>query len=519
MTRRGGTRRRAARGLLALGLAGLVWPATAAVGAEAGLTRARADALLAKLPAGDPWEKTPDGSTLAWGESHLLHALVDLYEATDDVRYLAEAARRGERLLTHRDDRRGVTDGSGHSRPAWSMASKYVVAEGTVRGADGAVAFTLRSTPTSHNNLTEVDVLPAGGGRFALKLGNAQFKRTEQFDDLSLDRGDPRFVEKIVNAPVFSRIAKAGHFSDHSNLVRVTVAAEQGSPAAGAGLPAQRFALRPIPLAYMGYLGVIYHPMLRLAEWVRARPALAEFGRIADAFVQAAEESYADASRRLWRDGPQAGEGYYLCCERGESFPYDNVGEPFNYLGRHTAAQLILHRLTGKAVYRERAEKMALLFKRRLKHDAARDLYIWNYWYEPVTTTGWTAADSPSRNLPVLAPAPIVEDSSHGVLDIALVVSAHEVGLVFDATDLRRFANTLLTHVLTPGRDGIHRRVDGGAGVYPDYLPALGGWLELSRANPDVYREIRRTIETTGTNDPKVIAAVLKWERRLAERK
>ena len=58
------------------------------------LSVARADVLLARLPAGDPWEKTPDGSTLAWGESHLLHALVDLYEATGEAKYLAEVARR-----------------------------------------------------------------------------------------------------------------------------------------------------------------------------------------------------------------------------------------------------------------------------------------------------------------------------------------------------------------------------------------------------------------------------------------
>ncbi len=494
----------------------LVWSLGVAAGAaaESGLSRARADALLARLPAGDPWIKVPDGSTLAWGESHLLHALVDLYEATDDPRYLAEVALRGERLLTHRDDRRGAKDGSGHSRPAWSMASKYVVADGTVRGADGAALFTLRSTPTSHNNLTQVEVVPATGGRFALTLANSQFKRTEQFDDLSLDPGDPRFVEAIVNAPVFSRVAKAGHYSDHSNLVRVS----RGSAPRGGPVPAQRFALRPIPLAYTGYLGVIYHPMLRFAELVRARPALRAFAGAAEAFVQAAEESYADASRRLWREGPAAGEGYYLCCEPGESFPYDNVGEPFNYLGRHTAAQLALHRLTGKTVYRERAEKMAQLFKRRLRHDATRDLYVWNYWYEPVTTTGWTAANSPSRNLPILAPAAIVEDASHGVLDIALVVAAHDAGVVFDRADLERFANTLLKNVLTPGRDGIHRRVDGTGGTYPDYLPALGGWLELSGANPEVYRAIRRTLETTGTHDPKVIAAVLKWERRLADR-
>ncbi|MCX6955306.1 MAG: hypothetical protein NTV51_24390, partial [Verrucomicrobia bacterium] len=232
-------------------------------------------------------------------------------------------------------------------------------------------------------------------------------------------------------------------------------------------------------------------------------------------FVQAAEESYADATKRLWREGPNAGEGYYVCCERGESFPFDNVGEPFNYLGRHTAAQLALARLTGKAEYRERAERMSRLFKNRLKLDAARNLYTWNYWYDPVTTTGWTPANSPSANIPNYPPVAAVEDISHGVLDVAMVDAAQAAGVVFDEADLRRFANTLLANVLTADRTGVNRRVDGGAGVYPDYFPALSGWINLARADPAVYREIRRTVEAKGPDDLGLVAAMLKWEQKL----
>ncbi len=482
--------------------------ATAAGAAD--ISPKRADELIARLPAGDPWIKTPDASTLAWGESHLMHAFVDLYEATGDAKYLAEVAHRGDRLLTHRDDRRGIADGSGHVRPAWSMASKYVVAEGALADAAGRTVITLRSTPTAYNNLTKIVVEPAAGGRFSIHVSNAQFKREERFADLSLDPEDARFVEKNVNTPKPTHSAKAGTFSEHSNLLRATVVETRGE-----SLAAQRLTLRPIPLAFMGYLGVIYHPMLRFAEIVKGDVRHAALVPAADRFVTAAAESYADASRRLWREGPAAGEGFYLTCEPGESFPFDNVGLPFNYLGRHTAAQLALHRLTGRAEYRERAEKMARLFQRRLKLDVTADLYVWNYWYEPITTTGWTPANSPSRNIPNYPPAAAIEDISHGVLDIALVVSAREAGLVFDDSDLRRFARTLLTHVLNPARTGVNRRVDGSGGEYPDYLPALAGWLALSAADAAVYRDIRRTVETSGRDDLALVAALLKWERRL----
>ena len=77
----------------------------------------------------------------------------------------------------------------------------------------------------------------------------------------------------------------------------------------------------------------------------------------------------------------------------------------------------------------------------------------------------------------------------------------------------------MLRHVLAPDRTGVRRRVDGSAGLYPDYLPALAGWINLSRANAAVYREIRRTVEQSGAEDLSLIAALLKWERALGTAK
>ncbi len=494
------------RPLSLLGLCAALLSSASATAVD--FTRAQADALLARLPTEDPWLKRPDGSTLAWGESHLLHALVDLFEATDDLRYLEEAARRGDRLLAHRDDRRGARDGSGHSRPAWSMADKYVVADGTLPDSAGQPALQFRSIRPSHNQLTRIDVVPEPGGRFTLKLANEHFHRTEEFAGLSLDPQDARFVAKAVNAPLTGRQTRPGHHTHRSALVFVSVPPGAKPPAGG------NITLRPIPLAFGGYLGVIYHPLLRLAEQVRARPELAALRPAAERFVRAADESYADLASRLWRDGPGDGEGFYLTCARGESFPYDNVGLPLNFLGRHTATELALHRLTGRPEYRVRAEKMARLFHRRLQHVAAHDLYHWRYWYEPVTD-GWEPGRTPSDNTPFMPPNRAIEDISHGALDIALAVSAAQAGVVFTPRDLERFSRTLLRNVLTPARDGVRRRVDGTGDPYSPYLPALAGWLELSVADPAVYREIRRTLETTRTAELTVIAAILKWERKL----
>ncbi len=470
----------------------------------------RADQLLEKILKTDPWMEQPDGSTLAWRESATLRALTDLYEATYDPKYLAEVARRGDQLLSHRDDRRGVVDGSGKSRPAWSMALKYVVAEGQMNDGSGRPVIRIKSTPSSNNNLTRVKLISsqkAGSVRFTIQVINSFYKRNEMFSDLSLDPEDDRFMEKIVNDPMSPYSAGAGDFTDKSNLIRVTIVSSL-TPVN------QEITLTSIPLAYMGYIGIIYEPLLRFAEFVKANPKLKNMIPAADRFIQAAEESYADASGRLWRNGPGKFEGYYLTCESGESFPADNVGAPFNFLARHVCAELALFRLTGKAVYLERSEKMCRLFKNRLKYDSKSDLYTWYYWYEPMTTVGWNPADHLSLNVNYYKPSASVEDISHGVLDIAMIVAANRAGIVFSGTDLQRFANTLLINVLLPHQSGVRRGVDGGA-EHPAYFNALHGWLELSAVNPEVYDAISKAYFKIGEENLSFCASLLKWEHKL----
>lgn len=476
------------------------------------ISRSRADKLLSMQPEKDPWERMPDASSIAWHESATLNTLVNMYEATDDVRYLEELAKRGDRLLSHRDDRRGVTDGSGKSRPAWSMGFKYVVAKGQLSDKNGKPAISIRSTPYSNNQLTRVEIIHQSGqkpGRFTLKVSNAHWKREETFVDLSMDAADVRYIEKIVNDPMAPYTSKAGVYTDKSNLIDIRVT--------GSTAPApQTITLEPIPLAYMGYIGIIYSPMLRFAELVKARNTLRYLLPAASRFIKAAEESYADASGRLWRNGPGKEEGYYLTCEKGESFPADNVGAPFNYLGRHVCAELSLYRLTGKQGYLDRSRKMCNLLKNRLQYNPKSDLYVWNYWYEPMTTKGWTPEDQLSSNVKYFKGAANVEDISHGALDISMIVAAQEAGIVFDQQDVKRFANTLLVNVLTADRKGVRRKVDGGA-EHPAYFQALHGWLELSGANPEVYHAIRQTYLNRAQESLAICANLLKWERKLKQ--
>jgi hypothetical protein len=306
--------------------------------------------------------------------------------------------------------------------------------------------------------------------------------------------------------------AAPGSFTDKSNLIEVKCKKE-------AEIPAQKIQLNPLPLAYMGYIGIIYQPLIRFAEIVRNDQRLQALVPDADFFIRSAEESYADANKRLWRNGPGQDEGYYLTCEKGESFPADNVGQPFNYLGKHVAVQLALYRLTNKADYRLLSEKMCRLFKNRLKYDQARDLYTWLYWYEPMTTVGWKPQDNLSQNVKYFRPAPNVEDISHGTLDIAMVVEAYKQKLIFDSVDILKFSNTLLKNILLPDGSGATRKVDGKGAAYDPYFPILFGWLELADNNEEVYRKIHQLYIQKKKESFGFTARLLKWQKILSARK
>ncbi len=466
----------------------------------------KCEQLYAQLSQNDPWLKTECGSALAWGEAARIHGILDLYEVTGDTKYLNEVVRRCDQMLSHRDDKRGFKDYSGKTHKAWSVGTKYTIGEAALVGQSGKPVIRIRATTYAYNGETKVDVTSSGDA-FTLHVVNAHWDRDETFADLSADPKNARYFEKIINNPDPQPNPVKDPAIKTSQLVKAI-------PIGMGGLPTpQSVTLKPLSLAYSGYLGIIYHPMLRFAELVKANPSLKEFAPAADRYIKAADESYAEFETD-WRKGPGKDEGYYITCKRGGPFPYDNIGEPFNYLGEHVAAQASLYKLTGKAIYKDHIQRMANLFKNRLELKPG-DLYVWYYWYGAITKTGWTKENSPSDNYPVMTARPYVEDVSHGTLDVQLVMSAERVGMVFDKGDIRRLANTFMKNVLLPDHSGFYARVDGTPGSERYSDAGVVGWLPLAQVNPAVYDACREVYEKRGTDSFTSLARLLLMDKRL----
>ena len=67
---------------------------------------------------------TNEMGTLAWAESYLLEAYLDMYEATGNSKYLASFVKHADRIVRNTDQKRGLVDYKERSAVGWS-STKY----------------------------------------------------------------------------------------------------------------------------------------------------------------------------------------------------------------------------------------------------------------------------------------------------------------------------------------------------------------------------------------------------------
>lgn len=470
--------------------------------------------------------KTATGGELAWGESYIMLGYVEMYRATGDRYYLDKLVDHADGVLKQRDDKRGFRDYSGRSRPAWSVGGKYTVAELVLKADDGADVIRFRSTRFAFNDQTRIQIKPRPDARlFDLVIENKHWKAREDYAGLSLDRGSPDCVERKVNAcDQVAMERKLGCSDKGSGLVTVEII---GKPT---GLPthdgkgnllSDKFTpMVPLDMAYHGYSGQATYPMLEFAWTVHQDPKLLEkYGRKAEEYVAEAIRVFKDAGEE-WREGPQAGEGYYVTGERGCPFWTDNVGKAFNYQCSIGRSLLRLAQLTNDPKWERQTKAIARLFKRHLRV-ADNGSYVWNYSWGDFEK-GWTKDNSPSLNTPTWKGYPTVEDISHGHLDVDFMRLCAETSWVFDREDMGRLAGTFLKNVVNEAEWTTSNQVDGQGG-YGAHNTIIGGWCDLAVWEPRVAYAIKRVcteqrIDKLDTGAAMwTVSRLVKWDGLLAK--
>lgn len=204
--------------------------------------------------------------------------------------------------------------------------------------------------------------------------------------------------------------------------------------------------------------GRIAYPVLLFCRLAARRRALEQaFGEQAARFLPAVEDALADLDDDFVAVGD---EGYY----HGPASP---AAEPVNHTAWAGAAYIILHELTGRPEYQERAARLARFLQASMYDDGAGHP-VWDYAPDPQTHRG----RSPER----LWKAQVT---------LRLPAAAARAGLVFTNEQLRAVGSTLSANVFLPG-GRVNTRIDRVAEPFDSFRGVVhggyGGLIGLAEA-------------------------------------
>ena len=209
-------------------------------------------------------------------------------------------------------------------------------------------------------------------------------------------------------------------------------------------------------------------PIVLMAGEIRKTPALKEkFGPKAEEYVRLAEQIFEKWDKRgCWREVKDGGvwvvpawgidkktgqwtDGY----ERRAADGFTNPDNKEN----HIACWLIaMADVTGKPVYKERAEKWWRVMKSRMHTREDGKYFVWNYW-DPAGPWDYKP-DGSTRHWVGVHP-----NGGYYGIDVEGIVTAYEHGLVFTKADIDRLIATNRDYMWNQQVTGAgFQRIDGG---------------------------------------------------------
>ena len=318
-----------------------------------------------------------EDGTLAWGQSYLLNAYIDMYEVTKDIKYIQKIISQADKLIANTDQARNLRDYRGNSVLGW-----------------GATTYSL-------------------------------------------------------------------------NNIRVV---------------------------YLVHTGMITYPLVKFAMLVEYDKNLRSYRQKASEYKKFSTEalSFFDPE---WKFNQDNGEGFYTFKEieqpdTNETNPNNlqrSLPLPFNQQLAAGRTMLMLCQLSKKSPFCDKSEALAKHFKNRIILET-NGSYVWKYWYGDV-----------------LKVYPVIEDVSHGAIDIDFAILAYRNGIVFDKNDLERFVKTYTKNISR--QEGIANSVNGREGlVETSYEPVVGLWMELAEYDCTVWHDFRLILEENEISSSDTVA-------------
>jgi hypothetical protein len=213
---------------------------------------------------------------------------------------------------------------------------------------------------------------------------------------------------------------------------------------------------------------MLFRPIVLMAQTIQRTPALrAAWGDVALRHLHLAERNFTKwDSRACWREVPGGGlwvvpaygidsrtGGWSAGYEHRQTTGFSNPANKQNHIARWLAA---LHDVTGKSIYRKRAEGWFRLMKSRIRPANDRRYEVWNYW-DPAGPWDYRADGTPRHWVGVHP------NGGYYAIDLEGIVTAFEHGWIFGRADLERLIATNRDSMWNQKIEGAaFRRIDGG---------------------------------------------------------
>jgi hypothetical protein len=214
---------------------------------------------------------------------------------------------------------------------------------------------------------------------------------------------------------------------------------------------------------------MLLRPVVLAAAEIRKSPALrAQWGEKVDGYLKFAERIFDKwDSRDCWRLVEHGGlwivpafgidlrtgkwsAGY----QQRKTAGFSNPDNKENHIARWLLA---MNDVTGRPVYRERANMWFGLMKSRMKLRDDGKYFVWNYW-EPAGPWDYRPDGSPKHWVGVHP------NGGYYAIDVQAIVAAFEHGLVFDRADIDRLIATNRDFMWNQQVSAAKfQRIDGGA--------------------------------------------------------
>jgi hypothetical protein len=471
---------------------------------------------------GDDVSDSRDGAVLAWDESYALSSFVDLYQVTGETRWLDRMVTHVDRVVGNADD----VDRDGYR--GWST-SRYSPRELLNSGFEAAAVgdstmaanWVRWQTGTTNARRSTERV----SGTYGLQIdsgGNLWRKVYQQLGtyepntvyDLTFHAktngsaagGRVYLLDKTTNATLCSTSVTNTAWQEFSLACRTPAAAghalqvwlgHNDYTVAGGRAYFDNVSIsgRFPYIVHDGMVGAAIASFVRLAHQMPTLPAL--YHQKAAAYRTFLETEVVPR----WESSGYIGNtwnttvGAYVQPTRFDAYSHARPANgqlPYNISLGFARMLAILYQVNGNATYLDRARRIGLYFKSSLR--LSGEAYVWPY------------ASFASR----------MEDTSHANIDIGAARELHQIGQVFTATDMQRFANTLTQKAWNGSLTApvVSQYVDGtGDASLSVYLVDWTEFAQWSKSIFTIVAEQYRNREVSNAYTMLALARIMKWDR------